>query len=141
MLATQPIEMHDNNSVVQQVYRYGKMMEKFPNQRSMHACGILISEEPITTYSALEMPPKGFPIVQFDMHVAEDIGLEKFDILSQRGIGHINDTAKLIKKNRGIDVDIRDTRISKDEKLCNEFLSKGHTIGCFYIESPAMRDY
>lgn len=58
MLATQPIEMHDNNSVVQQVYRYGKMMEKFPNQRSMHACGILISEEPITTYSALEMPPK-----------------------------------------------------------------------------------
>ncbi|MDR2230174.1 MAG: DNA polymerase III subunit alpha [Flavobacteriaceae bacterium] len=139
MLATQPIEMHDNNSVVQQVYRYGKMMEKFPNQRSMHACGILISEEPITTYSALEMPPKGFPIVQFDMHVAEDIGLEKFDILSQRGIGHINDTAKLIKKNRGIDVDIRDTRLSKDEKLCNEFLSKGHTIGCFYIESPAMR--
>ncbi|WP_407498469.1 DNA polymerase III subunit alpha [Elizabethkingia anophelis] len=139
MLATQPVEMHDKNSVVQQVYRYGKMMEKFPNQRSMHACGILISEEPITTYSALEMPPKGFPIVQFDMHVAEDIGLEKFDILSQRGIGHINDTAKLIKKNRGIDVDIRDTRLSKDEKRCNEFLSKGHTIGCFYIESPAMR--
>lgn len=139
MLATQPVEMHDKNSVVQQVYRYGKMMEKFPNQRSMHACGILISEKPITTYSALEMPPKGFPIVQFDMHVAEDIGLEKFDILSQRGIGHINDTAKLIKKNRGIDVDIRDTRLSKDEKRCNEFLSKGHTIGCFYIESPAMR--
>ncbi|OPB86644.1 DNA polymerase III subunit alpha [Elizabethkingia miricola] len=139
MLATQPVEMHDKNSVVQQVYHYGKMMEKFPNQRSMHACGILISEEPITTYSALEMPPKGFPIVQFDMHVAEDIGLEKFDILSQRGIGHINDTAKLIKKNRGIDVDIRDTRLSKDETRCNEFLSKGHTIGCFYIESPAMR--
>lgn len=139
MLAAQPVEMHDKNSVVQQVYRYGKMMEKFPNQRSMHACGILISEEPITTYSALEMPPKGFPIVQFDMHVAEDIGLEKFDILSQRGIGHINDTAKLIKKNRGIDVDIRDTRLSKDETRCNEFLSKGHTIGCFYIESPAMR--
>ncbi|AKH95187.1 DNA polymerase III subunit alpha [Elizabethkingia anophelis] len=139
MLATQPVEMHDKNSVVQQVYRYGKMMEKFPNQRSMHACGILISEEPITTYSALEMPPKGFPIVQFDMHVAEDIGLEKFDILSQRGIGHINDTVKLIKKNRGIDVDIRDTRLSKDETRCNEFLSKGHTIGCFYIESPAMR--
>lgn len=55
------------------------------------------------------------------MHVAEDIGLEKFDILSQRGIGHINDTAKLIKKNRGIDVDIRDTRISKDENYAMSF--------------------
>jgi error-prone DNA polymerase len=139
VLAKLPEEKHDKNSVVKQVYKYGKMLEKFPNQRSMHACGILISEEPITNYSALEMPPKGFPIVQFDMHVAEDVGLEKFDILSQRGIGTINDAVKLIKKNRGIDVDIRDNRISINEKECNKFLSQGKTIGCFYIESPAMR--
>src|SRR5690606_34003926 len=85
------------------------------------------------------MPPKGFPIVQFDMHVAENIGFEKFDILSQRGIGHIDDSVKLIEKNRGIKVDIRDTRISKDEATANEFLGRGKTIGCFYIESPAMR--
>jgi error-prone DNA polymerase len=138
-LAKQPIENHDKNSVVKRVHKYGKMLEKFPNQRSMHSCGILISEEPITNYSALEMPPKGFPIVQFDMHVAEDIGLEKFDILSQRGIGTINDAVKLIKKNRGIDVDIRDNRLSINEQECNKFLSQGKTIGCFYIESPAMR--
>lgn len=138
-LATNPIERHDDNSVVKLVHKYGKMLEKHPNQRSMHSCGILISEEPITNYTALEMPPKGFPIVQFDMHIAEDIGFEKFDILSQRGIGHINDSIKLIKKNRGINVDIRDTVLSKDEGLCNEFLSRGKTIGCFYIESPAMR--
>jgi len=85
------------------------------------------------------MPPKGYPIVQFDMHVAEDIGFEKFDILSQRGIGHIDDTVKLVKKNQNIDVTIRDTRISKNEAQCNEFLGRGKTIGCFYIESPAMR--
>lgn len=138
-LTATPIDRHDDNSVVRQVHRYGKMLEKFPNQRSMHSCGIIISEEPITNYTALEMPPKGFPIVQFDMHVAEDIGFEKFDILSQRGIGHINDSVKLIEKNRGIKVDIRDTRISKDEKIANEFLAIGKTIGCFYIESPAMR--
>jgi error-prone DNA polymerase len=109
------------------------------NQRSMHACGILISEEPLTTYSALEMPPKGFPIVQFDMHVAEEIGLEKFDILSQRGIGHINDSVKLIRENQGIEVDIRNPALSKDEAQANVYLSQGKTIGCFYIESPAMR--
>lgn len=138
-LATNPTDRHDDNSVVKLVHKYGKLLEKYPNQRSMHSCGIIISEEPITNYTALEMPPKGFPIVQFDMHIAEDIGFEKFDILSQRGIGHINDTVKLIKKNKGINVDIRDTSISKDEKLCNDFLSRGQTIGCFYIESPAMR--
>lgn len=139
VLAKNPMATHDQNPVVKLVHKYGMLLEKFPNQRSMHACGILISDEPITNFTALEMPPKGFPIVQFDMHVAEDIGFEKFDILSQRGLGTINDTVKLIKENRGISVDIRDTSISKDEKLCNEFLAQGKTIGCFYIESPAMR--
>ncbi|MFP9114772.1 DNA polymerase III subunit alpha [Flavobacterium sp. RHBU_3] len=133
------MDRHDKNDVVRLVHRYGMMMEKYPNQRSMHSCGILISEDPITDFTALEMPPKGFPIVQFDMHVAEEIGFDKFDILSQRGIGHIDDSVKLIKKNRGITVDIRDTSLSKDEAGCNEFLGRGKTIGCFYIESPAMR--
>lgn len=139
VLAKNPVALHDDNSVVKLVQKYGKLLERYPNQRSMHSCGIIISEEPITNYTALEMPPKGFPIVQFDMHIAEDIGFEKFDILSQRGIGHINDAVKLIKQNKGITVDIRDTALSKDESLCNTFLSKGNTIGCFYIESPAMR--
>lgn len=132
-------DLHDQNSVVQEIYKYEQLLVGFPNQRSMHSCGILISEEPITNYSALEFPPKEFPIVQFDMYTAEDIGLEKFDILSQRGLGTIKDTVQLIEEKRGITVDIEDTRISKNETLCNEFLSIGKTIGCFYIESPAMR--
>ena len=138
-LAKNPMTLHPANEVVREVQQYGMMLEKYPNQRSMHSCGILISEEPITNYSVLEMPPKGFPIVLFDMHTAEDIGLEKFDILSQRGIGHIDDSVKLIEKNRGIRLNIRDTTISKDEASCNSFLAMGKTIGCFYIESPAMR--
>ncbi|WP_433765664.1 DNA polymerase III subunit alpha [Flavobacterium ginsenosidimutans] len=139
MLAKNPMALHETNKIVKMVQQYGMLLEKYPNQRSMHACGILISEEPITNYTPLEMPPKGFPIVLFDMHIAEEIGFEKFDILSQRGIGHIDDSVKLIEKNRGIKVNIRDTSLSKDEAVCNSYLAKGHTIGCFYIESPAMR--
>ncbi|REC42015.1 DNA polymerase III subunit alpha [Chryseobacterium sp. 5_R23647] len=139
ILAGKPMDQHDDNSVFRSVHQYGKMLEKYPNQRSMHSCGILISEEPITNYSALEMPPKGFAIVQFDMHTAEAIGLEKFDILSQRGLGTIKDTVDLIKEKRGITIDIKDTTLSKNEVKCNEYLSIGKTIGCFYIESPAMR--
>ncbi|MFV5689521.1 DNA polymerase III subunit alpha [Flavobacterium sp. ZT3R25] len=139
LLAKNPMQLHDKNPIVKLVQEYGMLLEKYPNQRSMHSCGILISEEPITNYTPLEMPPKGFPIVLFDMHIAEDIGFEKFDILSQRGIGHIDDSVKLIEKNRGIKVDIRDTSLSKNEAKANYFLSHGKTIGCFYIESPAMR--
>ena len=129
----------ETNSIVKYVEEYGMMLEKYPNQRSMHSCGIIISEEPITNFTALEMPPKGFPIVQFDMHVAEAIGFEKFDILSQRGLGTIDEAVKLIEKNRGIKIDINDISLSKNESLCNQFLSIGKTLGCFYIESPAMR--
>lgn len=138
-LAKNPMRLQQSNSVVKMVQEYGMLLEKYPNQRSMHSCGILISEEPITNFTPLEMPPKGFPIVLFDMHVAESIGFEKFDILSQRGIGHIDDTVKLVAKNRGIQINIRDTRISKNELKANSYLSQGKTIGCFYIESPAMR--
>lgn len=138
-LAKNPMNLHPTNEVVREVQLFGMLLEKYPNQRSMHSCGILISEDPITNYTPLEMPPKGFPIALFDMHIAEDIGLEKFDILSQRGIGHIDDSVKLIEKNRGMRLNIRDTSISKNEIKCNEFLAIGRTIGCFYIESPAMR--
>ncbi len=130
---------HDSNSIVKLVHKYGLMIEKYPNQRSMHSCGILISEEPISNFMVLEMLPKGFATAQINMHVAEDIGFEKFDILSQRGIGHINDCVQLIEKNQGLKVDIRDVSISKDEKRSNKNLKQGKTIGCFYIESPAMR--
>lgn len=138
-LAKNPMKFHQTNSIVKLVQEYGMMLEKYPNMRSMHSCGILISEEPLTNYTPLEMPPKGFPIVLFDMHTAEDIGFEKFDILSQRGIGHIDDTVKLIEKNRGMRVDIRNTALSKNESSANRYLAVGRTIGCFYIESPAMR--
>lgn len=74
---------HEKTKVIKAIHEYGGMLEKYPNQRSMHSCGVLISEEPITNYTALEMMPKGFPIVQFDMHIADDIGFDKYDIQYQ----------------------------------------------------------
>jgi DNA polymerase-3 subunit alpha/error-prone DNA polymerase len=60
-------QLHDTNSVVALVQKYGMMLENI-QINSMHSCGILISEEPITNYTVLEMPPKGFPLALFDMH-------------------------------------------------------------------------
>lgn len=138
-LSQNPDAVREKSTVIRQIKKYANMLAKFPNQRSMHSCGILISEEPITNYTVLELPPKGFPIALFDMHVAEDIGFDKFDILSQRGLGSIDETVSLIKQNQGIKVDICDTTLSMNEEIANEYLAKGKTIGCFYIESPAMR--
>lgn len=121
------------------ILRYGALMENFPNYLSIHAGGILISEQPLYAYTALSPMPKGFPICQFDMYVAEDIGFAKFDVLSQRGLGHIKEAVDIIRKNRGIAVDIHAVQnFKKDEKIKQQLL-KHETMGCFYIESPAMR--
>ena len=130
---------HARTDLVKKIHRYADMLEGFPNQRSLHACGVIVSEEPLTYYAALDMPPKGFQTTQFDMYIAEEIGFEKLDILSQRGIGHINDAVEIIKENREVDVPIEEFYKFKDDPLLNERLAKGKTLGCFYIESPAMR--
>lgn len=128
-----------NESLPQSIIAIAQQILDFPNIRSIHAGGVLITEEPITCYSALDMPPKGFLTTQWDMYVAERLRVEKLDILSQRGIGHIKDAADMIRKNRGVNIDIhRVEDFKKDEKVKN-LLRNAETNGCFYIESPAMR--
>ena len=121
------------------VLKYGSMMRDMPNHLSIHAGGILISEKPIYAFTATELPPKGFYTSQIDMFIAEKAGLFKLDILSQRGLGHIKETISLVKHNRGINIDISKVEdFMKDPNLATKIRS-ADTIGCFYIESPAMR--
>ena len=123
------------------VLRYGKYIEGFPNHLSIHAGGILISEKPIHYYTATDLPPKGFPTTHFDMIVAEDVGLYKFDILSQRGLGKIKDSLVEIARNHPDDppIDIHDISSLKEDARIKAMLREGKAIGCFYVESPAMR--
>lgn len=129
----------NKNEVVTMIKNVCDQMEDFPNQRTIHASGVLISELPLTYYSALDYPPKSLPTTQFDMHIAEKIGFEKFDILSQRGLGHLKDCVEIVKENKGEDVDIHRPKDFFDDAHIARQLRSANTIGCFYIESPAMR--
>jgi len=128
-----------DDKIQQQILRYGKLIENFPNHLSIHPGGMLISEESMYQYATVFMPPKGFPTVQMDMFVAEHVGLYKLDILSQRGLGHIKECLRLVKENQGVDVNIHDFKKFKKDKRVSEQIKHVQTIGCFYIESPAMR--
>jgi len=138
---TDPTKERENqqNLTYQKLQAVHHHMRSMPNQRSIHAGGILISDEPITYYTALDLPPKGFVTVQWDMYEAEAIGYEKFDVLSQRGIGHIREAVQLIKKNQNKEIDIHDFKTFKQDPQLNAILREGQPVGCFYIESPAMR--
>jgi DNA-directed DNA polymerase III PolC len=132
-------ERYRNGEHSKYVLKYAPMLVDFPNSLTIHAGGILISDIPLKYYSGIQPMPKGFPICQFDMYVAEDIGFAKFDVLSQRGIGHIKTAVKLIKKNRGISIDINAVAEFKQDVRISQQLRSHETMGAFYVESPAMR--
>ncbi len=128
-----------NDQYAAWVVQYSKLIAGMPSHLSIHASGILISEKPITNYTATHIPPKGYPTTHFDMHVAEDVGLYKFDILSQRGLGKIKDALEIIKKNRNKKIDINNINRFKNDSQVKNLLKTGKAIACFYVESPAMR--
>ncbi len=123
------------------VLRYAEYLHDFPNYISIHSAGILITEKPIYWFGATFLPPKGFPTAQFDMYQAEDVHINKLDILSQRGLGKIKDTLHIIRYNQpdAEPFDIHDIQRFKNDVACNELLRTARAMGCFYVESPAMR--
>ena len=134
-------EVQKLDQISKLVLIYSKLIKGFPNYLGIHAGGILISEQPIHYFTATFFPPKGFSTTQFDMVVAEDIGLYKFDILSQRGLGKIRETVDIVKYNKPNDplIDIHDIKRFKKDKKVKYILRNAKAIGCFYVESPAMR--
>jgi DNA-directed DNA polymerase III PolC len=138
-LSDYPAENQNRDDITRLIFRYANHLHDMPQNLSIHAGGVLITELPVTAYTALDLPPKGFPITHFDMIAAEDAGIYKFDILSQRGLGHIRDSVNIIQKNRNETVDISQFRVFKEDPKLNNLLRQGRAMGCFYIESPAMR--
>jgi len=128
-----------DDEIMKLIFRYSQRIHDFPGHLSIHAGGILISEKPINYYTATNIPPKNFPLTQFSMLEAEDVGLYKFDILAQRGLGKIKDGIEIIRLNKNETIDIHDVKKFKEDKKVQENLMHANLMGCFYVESPAMR--
>ena len=137
-ISSNPLEVQ-NNPEARRIAYYAEQLSGFPNLRSMHSCGVVITDVSKYNYMAVDLPPKGFPTAQIDMYICEDINLEKLDILSQRGLGHIHDAVQLVERNHSVRLDMHEVAAFKEDDKCNEMLASGKTLGCFYIESPAMR--
>lgn len=123
------------------VLRYSAYIQGIPSHLSVHSGGIVVSEKPITWYSATFLPPKGYPTTQFSMMEAEDVGLYKFDVLSQRGLGKIRECLDIIAYNQAENPphDIHDIAYFKEDESIRSLMLEAKALGCFYVESPAMR--
>ncbi|MDH5399433.1 MAG: DNA polymerase III subunit alpha [Cyclobacteriaceae bacterium] len=138
-LVDYPEARRNKDNITRLIFRYAERMYDMPANLSIHAGGVLITERPIYAYTATDLPPKGFPVAHFEMHNAEDMGVYKFDVLSQRGLGHIEEAVRIVKKNRGVEENIERFKDFKKDPKIQALLRRGKTMGCFYVESPAMR--
>ena len=120
-----------------QILSLARRLVGIPRHLSVHAGGVVITPQPIDEYVPLEQAPKGVPIIQWEKDAAEDAGLVKIDLLGNRSLGVVRDAVANLGAN-GVTLD--ESRWEpEDDSATQEAVAHGRTMGCFYIESPAMR--
>ncbi len=108
-----------------------------PRYLSVHPGGVVITPKPISHYVPVERATKGVPIIQWEKDSTEEAGLVKIDLLGNRSLGVIRDAIAAVRE-RGGHLD-EETWQPEDDAATRMSVAKGETMGCFYIESPAMR--
>ena len=122
-----------NDKKFKEIFNLCLSFLNYPKGWGIHCGGVVISPLPLTEYLALTTSANGRVITQPDMYGIEDLGLLKLDILGNRSL----DVLPMVLSKIQAPIPKLD-EIYKDEKTKN-LIRSGNTIGCFYIESPAMR--
>ena len=120
-----------------EIFHMARRIIGVPRYISVHPGGMVITPEPIDRYVPVELAPKGVPIIQWEKDTAQDGGLVKIDLLGNRSLGVIRDAIANLQDN-GTNFDERSWK-PEDDAATQATVAKGNTMGCFYIESPAMR--
>ncbi|MCU0273177.1 MAG: DNA polymerase III subunit alpha, partial [Acidimicrobiales bacterium] len=143
-MATELRDMYATDPDVKKVVDVAKGLEGLRRQDGIHAAAVVITKEPLTEYLPIQRKPESgqapelAPVVtQYEMHGVEELGLLKMDFLGLRNLDVISDTLELIRRTRGVDVDI--DAVPLDDTQTFELLSAGQSIGVFQLESAPMR--
>lgn len=102
---------------------------------SIHPGGMVMTAGPLSRFTALDAAPAGFMVTQLDMYDIERLGLLKMDLLGQRALAVI---ASVFRSER-MEMEEADFQACQKDPRTVACISEGRSIGCFYIESPAMR--
>ncbi len=137
-------KMRDEDPDAAKVIEVAKGLEGLRRQDGIHAAAVVITKEPLTAYLPIQRKPEGgqdpedAPIVtQYEMHGVEELGLLKMDFLGLRNLDVISDTLEIIRRTRGILVDI--DSIPLDDSPTLDLLCRGDSIGVFQLEGGPMR--
>lgn len=128
------LDEYENDEDVKTLIDHAKRLEGMPRNLSTHACGVVITKEPVETYVPLASNDNNV-ITQYTMDILERLGLLKMDFLGLRTLSAIDECEKMVKKTRGIivkyDEDYNDPKVF-------ELWKNADTLGVFQFESDGM---
>ena len=143
-MAAELRDMYDADPDTRKVIDVAKGLEGLRRQDGIHAAAVVITKEPLTEYLPIQRKPEAgqapedAPVVtQYEMGGVEELGLLKMDFLGLRNLDVITDTLELVRRTRGIEVDI--DAVPLDDPATFELLRRGDTIGVFQLEGGNMR--
>ena len=137
-------ELYTTNPEAKRLLDLSVKLQGVSRHAGTHAAGVIVADKPITEYVGLMQDRKsGRIMTQLDMYsldlnaVDDAVGLLKMDYLGLRNLSTIQEALRLIKENKGVDVDIY--ALPLDEPQVYEMLQKGDTTGLFQMESSGFR--
>ncbi len=134
-------ELCQNDEQAKKLIKYAQKLEGVVRHASTHACGVVITKEPLTNYAPLQYASRGDQsiVTQYEMHAIESLGLLKMDFLGLRNLTVIENTLKIIKATRNKRIKIADIPLNDDKTF--QLLRDGKTTGVFQLESDGMTRY
>ncbi len=134
-------EMYNNEPAAKRILDYAKRLEGVARHASTHACGVLITKDPLTEYVPIQYASSSDRsiISQYSLHPIEDLGLLKMDFLGLKNLTIIESALKIIKNTRGLEIDIDE--IPLDDAKAYKLFQDGETTGVFQFESSGMKRY
>ena len=130
-------EAYDKEEDTRKIIDLAKKIEGCARHISVHAAGVVIAPTPVTDFVPVQLDPKGGKIItQYDMHAVEDAGLLKYDFLGIRNLSILEDSIKIVRETRGLEIDIQ--KIPLDDKKTFTMLAQGNTYGLFQLGGSGM---
>lgn len=130
-------DLYEKNEEIHKLLEIAKGLEGMPRQASTHACGVVITKEPVDSYVPLYVRDNQIS-TQYIMTTLEELGLLKMDFLGLRTLTVIQDTINLVKQGRGIDVEF--DKEMADPKVY-KLWQQGKSCGIFQFESQGMTNF
>ncbi|AQR97923.1 DNA polymerase III subunit alpha [Clostridium saccharoperbutylacetonicum] len=129
---------YDSDERIKTLIDVSMDLEGLPRHSSTHAAGVVIASKPLVEYVPLQKNDEMI-VTQFGMNTLEELGLLKMDFLGLRTLTVMSDAIKMVKENRGVDIDL--DKIDFDDKEVYKMIGEGNTAGVFQLESAGMTSF